>query len=367
MIPFVDISKEFELLKNEITSKINKVLFSSQFILGEEVATFEGNIAEFLNVNHTVGVGNGTDALHIALRAAGIKQGDKVITTPFSFIATTEAILYTGATPVFVDITPETYNIDTEKIEATIDEQTKAILIVHLFGNPCNMNEILEICKKHNLILIEDCAQSFGTKYKDKFVGTFGEAGCFSFYPSKNLGAYGDGGMVITNNAKMYKNFLLYRNHGLDPNGEHTLIGFNSRLDSIQAAILNVKIEYISQFLEKRRKLAYLYMNYLSDVEEIIIPKEEENSYHTYNVLTFRVKKRDELQDFLTKNGISSGIYYKLPIPDQPAMKFLNVNKDQYFIASNIANQVLSLPLYPNLTEDSVKNIVNKIKEFYAK
>ena len=367
MIPFVDISKEFELLKNEITSKINKVLFSSQFILGEEVAAFEGNIAEFLNVKYSVGVGNGTDALHLALRAAGLKQGDKVITTPFSFIATTEAILYTGASPLFVDISPETYNIDTEKIEEVIDEHTKAILIVHLFGNPCNMDKILEICKKHNLILIEDCAQSFGTKYKDKYVGTFGEAGCFSFYPSKNLGAYGDGGMVITNSEKMYKNFLLYRNHGLDSTGKHTLIGYNSRLDSIQAAILNVKIEYIKQFLEKRRKLAYLYMNLLSDIEEIINPKEEENGYHTYNVLTFRVKKRDELQKFLTENGISSGVYYKMAIPDQPAMKFLNVDKEHYFIASNIANQVLSLPLYPNLTEESVKNIVNKIKEFYAK
>ena len=185
MIPFVDISKEFELLKNEITSKINKVLFSSQFILGEEVEIFEKNIADFLNVKHAVGVGNGTDALHIALRAAGIKQGDKVITTPFSFIATTEAILYTGATPVFVDIDPDTYNIDPEKIEEVIDEKTKAILIVHLYGNPCNMNKILELKEKYNLIVIEDATESLSSKYNGQYTGTIGDFGCFSFNGNK--------------------------------------------------------------------------------------------------------------------------------------------------------------------------------------
>ncbi len=367
MVPFVDISKEFEIFKSEIFSRIQRVLFNSQFILGEEVAKFEANISELFQISYAVGLNSGTDALHFALLANGIGKGDKVITTPFSFIATTEAILYCGATPVFVDIDANTYNIDPEKIEDAIDEKTKALLIVHLFGNPCNMERILEIVKKHNLILIEDCAQSFGSKYNNRFVGTFGKAGCFSFYPSKNLGAYGDGGMVITNYHEIYKKFLLYRNHGLGADGSHNIIGFNSRLDSIQAAVLNVKVEYLNQFIDKRRKLASLYKELLKDVEEIIFPHEYENSYHTYNLLTIRAKKRDELKKFLTENGINTGIYYRAPIPEQPAMRFLNVDKDSYFIASNICNQVLSLPLYPNLSEGIVKKIALKIKEFYAK
>jgi dTDP-4-amino-4,6-dideoxygalactose transaminase len=367
MVPFVDIGKEFELFKNEIFSRIQKVLFNSQFILGEEVLKFESNISELFDTNYAVGLNSGTDALHFALLANGIGKGDKVITTPFSFIATTEAILYCGATPVFVDINPDTYNIDVEKIEEAIDGDTKAILIVHLFGNPCKMDKIVEITKKHNLILIEDCAQSLGSKYNDKFVGTFGKTGCFSFYPSKNLGAYGDGGMVVTNYHEIFKKFLLYRNHGLGADGYHNIIGFNSRLDSIQAAVLNVKLDYLNQFIEKRRKLAYIYMEYLKDVEEITFPKEEKNSFHTYNLLTIRAKKRDELKKFLNKNGINTGIYYKSTIPEQPAMRFLNVDNDSYFVASNISKQVLSLPLYPNLGEDIIKKITEKIKEFYAR
>ncbi len=367
MIPFVDISKEVELFKSEIFSRIQKVLFNSQFILGEEVLKFESNISELFNISYAVGLNSGTDALHFALLANGIGKGDKVITTPFSFIATTEAILYCGATPVFVDIDPNTLNIDPDKIEDAIDENTKAILIVHLFGNPCNMDKIIEIVKKHNLILIEDCAQSFGSKYNDKFVGTFGKAGCFSFYPSKNLGAYGDGGMVITNYHEIYKKFLLYRNHGLGADGYHNIIGFNSRLDSIQAAILNVKLDYLNQFIDKRRKLAYLYKELLKDIEEIIFIEEEKNSFHTYNLLTIRVKKRDELKKYLMEQGINTGIYYKSPIPEQPAMRFLEIEKESYFVAHNIAKQVLSLPLYPNLNENTVKKIAKTIKDFYAK
>jgi dTDP-4-amino-4,6-dideoxygalactose transaminase len=367
MIPFVDISKEFELFKNEITSRLNKVLFNSDFILGEEVKNFEANVANLYNVQYASGVGSGTDAIKFALKAANIGEGDEVITTPFSFVATTGAILQTGATPVFADINPETFNIEPDKIEEAITDKTKAVVIVHLFGNPCSMDKIVKISKKRGLLLIEDCAHSFGSKYKNKFVGTFGNAGCFSFYPSKNLGAYGDGGMIITNSSEYYRKYKLMRNHGLNDKNEFVILGCNSRLDSIQAAILNVKIEYFNQFTEKRRKLAKLYVEKLSEIEEVIPQKVEEDSFHTYNILTLRVKTRDKLKEFLNKNGISCAVYYPTPIPEQPAMKFLKTEKEKYFIASNISKQVLSLPLYPALPEESVINIISKIKEFYGK
>ncbi len=365
MIPFVDVSKEFELLKNEITSKINKILFSGQFILGEEVSTFEESISHLFKTNFSIAVNSGTDALHFALIANNIQKGDQVITTPLSFMATTEAILYAGAEPVFVDIDKDTFNIDVNKVEQAITEKTKAILPVHLYGNPCNLDKLTEICNKHNLIMIEDCAQSFGTKYKDRYVGTFGDVGCFSFYPTKNLGCYGDGGLIITNKKEHFHKFLLYRNHGL-VDGEHKIIGFNSRLDSIQAGILNVKLSYLNQFIEKRRKLVHLYKNYLSDIEEISMQKEEDGAFHSYNLITFVAKKRDELFSYLKDKGISCGIYYKKSIPEQPSLSFLSIPKDSYFIASNIAKQVISLPLYPTLSESSVKDISQKIKEFYA-
>ncbi len=367
MIPFVDLSKEFELFKSEITSKLNKVLFNSDFILGEEVKKFEENVTKMYNIQYAVGVGSGTDALKFALKAANIGTGDEVITTPFSFVASTGAILQTGATPVFADIDPDTFNINPDNIEAKINDKTKAVLIVHLFGNPCNMEQIVSIVKKHNLLLIEDCAHSFGSKYNGQFVGTFGNAGCFSFYPSKNLGAYGDAGIIITNSSEYYRKYKLLRNHGMNDKNDFVIPGCNSRLDSIQAAILNVKIEYFNQFTDKRNKLAKLYLENLKDIEEIIPQKVTRNSFHTYNLLTLRVKKRDELKNYLNNNGISCSVYYKTPIPAQPAMKFLNIPKNDFFIASNIANQVISLPLYPSLSEESVVNITEKIKEFYAK
>jgi dTDP-4-amino-4,6-dideoxygalactose transaminase len=366
MIPFVDISKEFELLKNEIVNKMSKVLFTSQFILGEEVEKFEQNINKMFNSKYSIGVGSGTDALFFIFKALGIGEGDEVITTPFSFIASTTAIVRAGAKPVFADIDPDTLNISPEKIEENITERTKALLIVHLFGNPCNMDRILNIAQKYKLKLIEDCAQSFGSKYNEQYVGTFGDATCFSFYPSKNLGAYGDAGMVITNSKDIFSKIKLYRNHGFNEKGECFLLGYNSRLDSIQAAILNVKIEYFNHILEKKVKFAKLYMDSFKDVEEIIPQKTEEKGFHSYNFITFRVKKRDQLKAFLEKNGISSAIYYPIPIPAQPCFKFLNTDSKSYIIATNVSNHVISLPLYPSLTEESIKNIVSKVKEFYA-
>ncbi len=365
MIPFIDINKEIEIFRSEIISKINNILFNAQFILGDEVSTFEATVAELFNVNYAVGVGSGTDALFLALKATGIKPGDKILTTPFSFIAPTEAIVNAGAIPVYVDINPDTFNMDEEKIESKIDKDVKAIIATHLYGNPMNMEKIIEIAKKNNLIVIEDCTQAFGSKFNGKYAGTFGNAGCFSFSPNATLGAYGDAGMVVTNSDEVFRNLLLLRNHGYQGD-EHILHGYNSRLDTIQAAVLNVKIAYLSSFIERRRKAAKIYKNHLSDVEEIILPDEKENSFHTYNLFTIRVKKRDELRNFLTKNGIETKIFYKKPIPEQPCMKEYNIPEEDYIISKNICSKIISLPLSPHISEANIKTIVDKIKEFYA-
>ncbi len=365
MIPFIDINKEIEIFRSEIISKINNILFNAQFILGEEVSTFEATVAELFNINYAIGVGSGTDALFLALKACGIGNGDKVITTPFSFIAPTEAIVNAGAIPVYADINPDTFNIDENKVEEKIDDKTKAIIVTHLYGNPCNMDKFLEITEKFNLILIEDCTQAFGTKYKDKYVGSFGDVGCFSFSPNATLGAYGDAGLVVTNSDEIFRKVLLLRNHGYQGD-EHVIHGYNSRLDTIQAAVLNVKIAYLSSFLDRRRKAAKIYKNLLQDIEEIILPQEQENTFHTYNLFTIRVKKRDELKKFLTENGIETKIFYKKTIPEQPCMKNFNISEDDYIIAKNISQKVISLPLSPHISEANIKIIVNKIKEFYA-
>ncbi len=365
MIPFIDINKEIEIFRSEIISKINNILFNAQFILGDEVSTFEATVAELFNVNYAVGVGSGTDALFLALKATGIKPGDKILTTPFSFIAPTEAIVNMGAIPVYVDINPDTFNIDEEKIQSKIDKDVKAIIATHLYGNPMNMEKVIEIAKKNNLIVIEDCTQAFGTKFMDKYVGTYGDAGCFSFSPNATLGAYGDAGMVVTNSDEVFRNLLLLRNHGYQGD-EHVVHGYNSRLDTIQAAVLNVKIAYLSSFIERRRKAAKIYKNLLKEVEEIILPIEKENSFHTYNLFTIRVKKRDELREFLTQNGIETKIFYKKPIPEQPCMKEYNIPEEDYIVSKNICSKIISLPLSPHISEANIKTIVDKIKEFYA-
>ena len=366
MIPFIDINKEIEIFRSEIISKINNILFNAQFILGEEVSAFEATVAELFGVNYAIGVGSGTDALFLTLKACGIKRGDKVITTPFSFIAPTEAIVNSGAIPVYVDINPDSFNIDENKVEKKIDEKTKAIIVTHLYGNPANIEKFVEIAKKYKLFLIEDCTQAFGSKYNNKYVGGFGDAGCFSFSPNATLGAYGDAGMVVTNSDEIFRNILLLRNHGYKGD-EHIIHGYNSRLDTIQAAVLNVKIAYLSSFLERRKKAAKLYKNLLKDIEEIILPSEDKNSFHTYNLFTIRVKRRNELRKFLTDNGIETRIFYKKTIPEQPCMKDFDIPEEDYLIAKNISKKVISLPLSPHISEANIKTIVEKIKEFYAK
>ena len=361
MVPMVDLKKQFQETKDEIFHVLIEILESSQYILGAKVSEFEKKVAVYHGVREAIGVASGTDALHLAIDALGIGEGDEVITTPFTFFATVEAILYTGATPVFVDIEPDTLNIDVSQIEANITGKTKAILPVHLFGHPADMRTILNIAKKHRLKMIEDCAQSFGAEANGKKVGSIGDAGCFSFYPSKNLGGYGDGGMIILNSTRVADTIRELRNHGSRGSYRHKRVGFNSRLDEIQAGILLVKLIRIDEYNRKRRQNASFYNNLLSD--KVKCPVEKKGAYHVYHQYTIMTHKRDEIQQKLKENGISSVIYYPVPLHLQKALKFLGYQKGDFPVTEKAAKEVLSLPMYPELEESAIIKISKIIKD----
>jgi UDP-2-acetamido-2-deoxy-ribo-hexuluronate aminotransferase len=361
MVPMVDLKKQFQETKDEIFHVLIEILESSQYILGAKVSEFEKKVAVYHGVREAIGVASGTDALHLAIDALGIGEGDEVITTPFTFFATVEAILYTGATPVFVDIEPDTLNIDVSQIEANITGKTKAILPVHLFGHPADMRTILNIAKKHRLKMIEDCAQSFGAEANGKKVGSIGDAGCFSFYPSKNLGGYGDGGMIILNSTRVADTIRELRNHGSRGSYRHKRVGFNSRLDEIQAGILLVKLIRIDEYNRKRRQNASFYNNLLSD--KVKCPVEKKGAYHVYHQYTIMSHKRDEIQQKLKENAISSVIYYPVPLHLQKALKFLGYQKGDFPVTEKAAKEVLSLPMYPELEESAIIKISKIIKD----
>jgi dTDP-4-amino-4,6-dideoxygalactose transaminase len=357
MVPMVDLKKQFHEIRDDILKVLTEVLESTQYILGPKVSELERRIAEYYAVSQAVGVASGTDALHLSLNALGIEKGDEVITTPFTFFATAEAILYTGATPVFVDIEPDTLNIDVSQIESKITKETKAILPVHLFGLIADMEEILKIAKEHNLKVIEDCAQSFGAELNGKKAGSFGDAGCFSFYPSKNLGGYGDGGIIALHDTAVADEIRKLRNHGSKGSYIHERIGFNSRLDEIQAGILLIKLNHIDEYNRKRRQHAAIYNKLLSDT--VRCPVEKKGTYHVFQQYTIRSPKRDEIQKRLKENGISSVVYYPVPLHLQEALRFLNYKEGDFPIAERTAREVLSLPLYPELEE----SVIIKISE----
>jgi len=346
-IPMVDLRAQYKALKTEIEDALREILESGHFILGPNVEAVEKEIAHYHNAKYAVGLASCTDALHLSLKALGIKEGDEVITTPFTFIATAEAIAYTGAIPVFADIDRDTLNIDPSWIEKRITPKTKAIIPVHLFGQPAALPEILHIAKKHNLRVIEDCAQAFGAEYKGVRVGSIGDAGCFSFYPSKNLGAYGDGGMVITNKPEIYEKVKLLRNHSTIAPYRHSSIGYNSRLDEIQAAILRIKLRYVDSYNQKRREVARLYTTMLQDAVQC--PVEFEDRMHVYHQYTIRSSRRIEIQNALRANDISSVIYYPLPLHLQEAFRYLGYKEDDFPQALSASREVLSLPIYPEL------------------
>lgn len=366
---FLDLNAQYKSIKKEIDSAIKRVLDGGVFIGGQEVEKLEEEIAKFCGVKYAIGVNSGTDALFLSLKALGIGRGDEVITTPFTFIATAEIIANLGAKPVFVDIEPKTFNIDVSKIKKAITKKTKAIIPVHLFGQMADMSEIMRIAKKYKLYVIEDAAQAIGAEYKGRKAGTMGDFGCFSFFPSKNLGAYGDGGMVITNNKKLAEKIRLLRNHGSSSKEKYLnlILGTNSRLDAIQAAILRVKLKYLKKWNEKRLKIAKYYNRNLKGVEDIRIPEILPNRIHIFHQYTIRTKYRDQLKKFLEKNKIPTMIYYPLPLHLQPAFKYWGYKKGDFPKAEKISKEVLSLPIYPELKKEEQNFIIKKIKEFYEK
>jgi dTDP-4-amino-4,6-dideoxygalactose transaminase len=360
MIPMVDLKRQFQGIEREVIDILTEILESSHYVLGSKVTEFERKVAGFHGVKEAIGVASGTDALHLALDALGVGEGDEVITTPFTFFATAEAILYTGATPVFADIRPDTMNIDPDEIEKQITPRTKAILPVHLFGHPCDMQQILRIAKKHKLKVIEDCAQAFGAKAGSRIVGSIGDAGCFSFYPSKNLGAYGDGGMITINNARLAGLMRELRNHGSRGSYRHKRVGYNSRLDEMQAGILLIKFKHIETYNSQRRGNARIYDDLLRQVVQC--PVEKEGAHHVYHQYTIRSIRRDAIQQALRQRGISSVIYYPVALHLQAAMKFLGYRKGDFPVAEKAAREVLSLPMYPELESAAIRRICQTVR-----
>ena len=361
-IPFVDLKAQYQSLKSEIDKAIQNVISDCEFIGGKYVKKFESEFANYCKVKYCIGVGNGTDALFISLKALGIGKEDEVITAANSFIATSEAISATGAKVVFVDCYPDYYTIDVTKIEEKITERTKVIIPVHLYGQPADMDKIIEIANRYNLFVIEDAAQAHGAKYNNQKVGTFGDIGCFSFYPGKNLGAYGDGGAIVTNNEALAKRCRMLSNHGRIEKYNHEFEGYNSRLDGIQAAILSVKLKYLDKWIESRRQIAYLYNKFLEDTN-VITPQEAPETRCVYHLYVLRANKRDELQEFLKKRGISTGIHYPIGLPYLKAYNYLNHTPENFPITYKYQNTVLSLPMYPELSTHHIDYIIKTIKK----
>lgn len=363
-VPFLDLKSQYQQLKPEIDQAILAVIDSCAFINGPATKQFEKNFAAYCGANYAVGVGNGTDALHLAIRALGIGVGDEIITAPNTFIATTEAISLTGAKVVFVDIDPETYNIDVNKIEAKINSKTRAIIPVHLFGQPADMEPIMTVAQKYELKVIEDACQAHGAWYDGKRVGTLGDVACFSFYPGKNLGAYGDGGAVVTNDEKIARTVAMMADHGSLVKYEHSVEGINSRLDSIQGAILNVKLKYLDRWNEMRRHSAYIYNHWLKNVDGIITPIELENTQPVYHLYVIQAEDRDNLRNKLNAEGIGTGIHYPTALHEQPAYQYLGYKTGSFPIAERCTSRFLSLPMYPELTEPMIEVVCQAIKKY---
>jgi dTDP-4-amino-4,6-dideoxygalactose transaminase len=360
IVPMVDLKRQYQGIKKEIFQVITEIFNNGQYILGPRVSEFEKKIADYYGVSEAVGVASGTDAIHLSINALGIGEGDEVITTPFTFFATVEAILYTGARPVFVDVEQDTFNMDAGQIEAKITDKTRAILPVHIFGQMADMEDISKIAKRHGLKVIEDCAQSFGANLNGKKAGSFGNTGCFSFYPSKNLGGYGDGGIIILNDTKIADKVRKLRNHGSQSSYIHEDVGFNSRLDEIQAGILLVKLKYIDEYNIARRQKAALYTELLSD--KVKCPVEKKGAYHVFHQYTIRSNKRHEIQKRLRDKRVSSVVYYPVPLHLQKALRFLGYKEGDFPVAEKSADEVLSLPIYPELEESVIEKIAEIIR-----
>ena len=365
LIPSFNLTRQYEYIGKELQEAANNVLSSGQYILGQEVANFENEIAQYLEIDEAVGVASGSDALILALLALGVGKGDEVLTTTFSFFATASCVDMLGAKPVFVDSRMDTYNLDEKQIEKLITKKTKAIIVVHLYGQPSNMDAIMRIAKKHNIKVIEDAAQAIGSTYKGKMVGTIGDIGTYSFFPTKNLGCAGDGGLVVSKHKDISAKLRKLRTHGSVKKYIHDTVGRNSRLDALQAAILRVKLKYLPAWTRRRQEIAQLYTNELANVAQITIPHIDTNTTHVFHQYTIRCEDRDKLRAFLTSKGIGSQVYYPVPLNDQTCFTHHKQAK-KCPNALALTKQVLSLPIFPELKDSGVLFVVNAIKEFYS-
>lgn len=363
MIPILDLKAQFLSLQPEIEAALRDVMLNGHFILGPNVKAFEAEIAQYLDVSHAVGLNSGTDALHLALRALDIGPGDEVITTPFTFIATTEAIGIVGATPVFVDIEPDTFNLDPAQLEAAITPRTKAILPVHLYGQSADMSAIMAIAQKHGLAVIEDCAQSMGATYMGKQTGTIGTVGCYSFFPSKNLGAYGDGGLIATADEALAARIRSLRAHGGRVKYHHEELGLNSRLDEMQAAVLRIKLPHLDGWNEARRAVAARYRAGLADLPGLVLPGESGDGTPVYHQFTIRVQERDRMQKALQEAGIMTMVYYPVPLHLQQVHAPLGYKAGDFPESEKAAVEVLSLPMYPELDAETQGKVIEAVRQ----
>ena len=363
-IPIVDLLSNYKALKKDIDKVVLEVVSSGSYILGKNVKLFEEELATYLNCKHVIVCGNGTDAITLALMLFGITSGDEVITVSHSFFSTAESVALVGATPVFADINESDFNIDVEKIEKLISSKTKAIIPVHLYGQPCEIVKLVEIARKHNLFVIEDCAQAIGARYGGKSVGTFGNIGTISFYPTKNLGALGDAGAIITNDDEVASKLKQIRNHGSDKRYHHNYIGINSRMDEIQAAILRIKLRYLDIWNEQRNKAAKYYDDLLKGVSSIKTPYVKASCTHIFHQYTIRLKDRDNVHQRLTDSGIESLIYYPIPIHLQKAFSYLRYRPGSLSVTEKICKEILSLPMYPEITPEDQSYVISKLCEF---
>ena len=366
-VTLVDLVAQYKTIKEEMDAAIHAVLDSGHFILGEANQELEKNLAEYLGVKHALGCASGTDALQLAMMAYGFERGDEIITVPMTFVATVEVMVLLGLKPVFVDIDPKTYNIDPNQIEAKISPRTRAIVPVHLYGQAAEMDAIMDIARRHNLKVIEDGAQAFGARYKGKKVCAIGDVGCTSFFPGKNLGAYGDGGAVFTNDDDLAEKIRMIRVHGSASKYQHVTLGINSRLDSIQAAVVNVKLRYIDGWNAKRREHAARYTELLSDLDGVVFPYTEPHNEHIFHQYTLLVEDRDGLRSFLAEKGVATGIHYPIPLHLQPAYRNLGYKEGDFPVSERIASKVISLPMYPELPREHQDYVVEQIRAFFGK
>jgi dTDP-4-amino-4,6-dideoxygalactose transaminase len=365
MIPYCDLRAQYKSIKPEIDQAVSRVLESAEFVLGSEVEAFEQDFAKYVGASHAIAMNSGTSALHLALLAAGVGPGTEVITVPFTFVATTAAIVYTGATPVFVDVTGDSLTMDPAQVEAAITPRTRAILPVHLYGQPADLDPLLAIARRHGLRLIEDACQAHGSEYKERKVGPLGDSGCFSFYPGKNLGAYGEGGIAVTNDPEQARKMRMLRDWGQEQRYHHVLKGFNYRMEGLQGSILRVKLRHLERWTELRRRHAASYLDVLRH-SGLSLPVEQSYSRHVYHVFAIRVPDRPELQRLLKSHGIQSGIHYPVPVHLQPAYADLGYTRGQFPESERAADEVLSLPMYPEMTRTQIDEVCGVLQEAYV-